>query len=72
METKRSVRAAKLTRRAFFVDPKAVRRARKALGVGTDAEAVRVALKRVVEMETFWRFMARARGTVKPGSFEAP
>jgi hypothetical protein len=68
---KTSVRATRYTRKSFFVDAKAIGRARKALGVGTDAEAVRLALDRVVEMEEFWRFMTRTRGKVRPGSFEA-
>jgi len=49
-----------------------VTRARKALGVATDAEAVRQALERVSESERFWRFMARSRGSLKSGSFETP
>jgi Arc/MetJ family transcription regulator len=60
------------TRKSFFVDEKAVRRARKALGVSTDAEAVRLSLERVVEMEKFWRFMAETRSSLAPGSIEAP
>ena len=59
-------------RRSFFVDEKAVRRARKALGVATDAEAVRLSLDRVVEMEEFWRFMAQTRKSLRPGSIEVP
>ena len=51
---------------------KAIDQARKALGAGTNAEAVRLAVDRVVEMERFWRFMAGARGTLKAGSIEAP
>ncbi len=59
-----------LRRKSFFVNPRAVRRAQKVLGVGTEAEAVRVALERVADMETFWRFMTRTRGRLTPGSFE--
>ncbi|MBI4592793.1 MAG: hypothetical protein HY728_01125 [Candidatus Rokubacteria bacterium] len=61
-------RAAALKRKAFFVDDRAVRKVRRLLGVSTDAEAVRVSVERVAEMEEFWRFMTRTRGTVKPGS----
>jgi len=32
---------------------------------------VRQAMERVAEMERFWRFMARSRGSVRPGSFGA-
>jgi hypothetical protein len=69
---KTSVRAVRYTRKSFFVDAKAIEQARKALGAGTDAEAVRLAVDRVVEMEKFWRFMAGTRGRLKPGSIEAP
>ena len=60
-----------LKRKAFFVDERAVRRARKALAVATDAEAIRLSIDRVAEMEEYWRFMTRTRSTLKPGSFEA-
>ena len=60
-----------LKRRAFFVDDDTVRRARKALGVATDAEAIRASLERIAEMEAFWRFMKRTRQSLRPGSIEA-
>ena len=66
------MRAVRYTRKSFFVDAKAIDQARKALGAGTDAEAVRLAVDRVVEMEKFWRFMAGTRGRLKPGSIEVP
>jgi hypothetical protein len=69
---KRSSKPARYTRKSFFVDARAIDRARKVLGAGTDAETVRLAVERVVEMEKFWRFMAGARGSLKPGSIEAP
>jgi hypothetical protein len=69
---KTSTRPVRYTRKSFFVDAQAIDRARKALGAGTDAETVRLAVERVVEMEKFWRFMAAARGSLKPGSIEAP
>jgi hypothetical protein len=69
---KTSVKPVRYTRKSFFVDAKAIDRARRALGAGTDAEAVRLAVDRVVEMEKFWRFMAATRGGLKPGSIEAP
>ena len=40
-----------LKRKAFFVDEEAVRRARKALGTASDAEAIRTSLDRIAEME---------------------
>jgi hypothetical protein len=69
---KTSMRTVRYTRRSFFVDAQAIGRARKALGAGTDAETVRLAVERVVEMEEFWRFMAATRAGLKPGSIEAP
>lgn len=63
-------RRSNLKRKAFFVDEEAVRRARKALGATTDAEAIRTSLERVAEMEDFWRFMNRTRQSLKPGSIE--
>lgn len=64
-------RVARLKRKSFFVDERAVRRAKKVLGVATDAEAVRTAIERITEMEEFWRFIARTRGVLKPGSIDA-
>lgn len=69
---KRALRSQKYQRRSYFVDTEIIRRARKALGVGTDAEAVRLAVERVLEMEKFRRFMRESRGVLKPGSIEAP
>lgn len=57
-----------LKRKAFFVDEQAVRRARKALGVDTDAEAVRLSVERMAEMEAFWKFMRRSRRRLERGS----
>lgn len=57
-----------LKRRAFFVNERTLRRARRALGVGSDAEAVRLAVERVAEMEVFWRFMRGSRRRLEPGS----
>jgi hypothetical protein len=67
-----AARTTRYARRSFFVDDSAIRRARKALGVGTNAEAVRLAVDRVIEMEEFWRFMARSRRSLGVGSFEKP
>ncbi len=65
-------RGPSLTRKSFFVDPQTLRRARKVLGVATDAEAVRVSVERVAEMERFARFLRKTRGVLRPGSIEAP
>lgn len=61
-----------LKRKSFFVDERALRRARRALGVGTDAEVVRLSVERMAEMEEFWRLMNNSRGVLKPGSVEEP
>lgn len=61
-----------LKRKSFFVDEATLHRARRALRVRTDAEAVRLSLERVVEMDEFWRFMKRTRGRLAPGSFDRP
>jgi hypothetical protein len=69
---KRTARAPRYTRKSYFVSEEAVSRARRALGARTDAEAVRLAVDRVIESEEFWRFMAATRGRLEPGSFERP
>ena len=63
---------AKLKRKSFFVNERALQRARKALGVKTNAEVVRLSVERIAEMEAFWRFMKNSRGTLRPGSIETP
>lgn len=59
-----------LTRKSFYIDPDTLRRAKRALRVRTDAEAIRLSLERVAEMEKFWQFMAKSRGVLKRGAFE--
>jgi hypothetical protein len=59
-----------LTRKSFYVDPAALQRAKRALRVRTDAEAIRLSLERVAEMEQFWQFMTKTRGSIKRNSFE--
>ena len=65
-------RQAPLKRKSFFVNERALRRAKKALGVATDAQAVRVSVERITEMEEFWQFMKNSRLALKPGSMRAP
>ena len=65
-------RPARLKGKSFFVDAKRLGQARKALGVDTDAEAVRLSIEWVAEMEGFWKFMSKTRGKLKPGSVNAP
>ena len=62
----------RLKRKSFFVDESVLRQAKRALGVKTDAEAVRMSLERIAAMEEFWKFMKRSRHTLKPGSLEKP
>jgi hypothetical protein len=63
---------AKMKRKSFFVDERALHRAKKALRVKTSAEVIRLSVERVAEMEEFWEFMNRSRRSVKPGSLERP
>lgn len=67
-----SSRKPRLKRKAFFIDERALRRAKRALGLTSDAEAVRTAIERTAEMEEFWRFMKTTRGILTPGSIEEP
>ncbi len=62
----------KLKRKSFFVDERALERARRALGAKTDAEVVRLSVERIAEMEAFWQFMKSSRRTLSPGSIEVP
>jgi hypothetical protein len=64
-------RAAALVRKSFFVEPRALRRAKRVLGVRTDAEVVRRSIEQVLEQEEFWRFMTKTRGRLSRGSFES-
>jgi hypothetical protein len=64
--------ASTLKRKSYFVDERAIRRAKRVLGVATDAEVVRVAVERVAEMERFWKLMEDTRGQLKPGSIGRP
>ena len=59
-----------LKRRSFFIDPEALRRAKRVLKARTDAEAVRLSVERVAEMDRFLKFVKGSRGILKPGSFD--
>jgi hypothetical protein len=61
-----------LQRKSFFIDERVLARAKRLLRVSSDAEAVRVSLERIAEMERFARFMASSRGKLAPGSVEQP
>lgn len=61
-----------MKRKAFFVDERELKQARRVLGVDTDAEAVRLSLREVARMKRLWQFMERTRGRLTTGSFERP
>lgn len=65
-------RATTLTRKSFFVDARALKRAKRLLGVATDAEVVRASVDRIAEMEAFWGFMQTSRRMLRPGSVKTP
>jgi hypothetical protein len=59
-----------LKRKSYFVDERALSRAKKALGVKTEAEAIRLSVERVTEMEEFWKFMKKTRRSLKPKAWK--
>jgi hypothetical protein len=61
----------RLKRTSLFLEPSALARARRVLGATSDAEAVRMSLERIVDMERFWAFIRRTRRSLPPKSFEA-
>ena len=65
-------KARRLTRRSFFVSTPVLRKARKALSAKSDAEAVRLCIERVAEMDAFWRLMRKSYGALPRGSFRLP
>ena len=65
-------RRPRLKRKSYFVDERALNRAKRALGVKTEAEVIRLSVERVGEMEEFWEFMKKSRRSLKPESVEKP
>ena len=61
MDVKPETPRPKLIRKSILVDERMLRAVRRALGVATDAEAIRLSIERVVEMEAFWRRMERGQ-----------
>ena len=59
-----------LIRKSFYINQDTLRRAKRVLRVRTDAEAIRLSLERVAEMEKFWLFMRKSRGVLKRGSLD--
>ena len=62
--------ASPLERKAFFVEPKTLKKARRILGARSDGEAVRMALERVKEAEESWKPLLRLAGSAKGGRFD--
>ena len=60
----------KKIRKSCFVDIAMVKKAVKVLGASSEAEAIRISVQRMVEMEEFWKFMDKTSGSVKKGSFK--
>jgi hypothetical protein len=56
--------------KSYFVDERMLSRAKKALGVKTEAEVIRLSVERVAEMEEFWKFMKQTRRSLRPGGVE--
>jgi hypothetical protein len=59
-----------LIRKSFYIDQNTLRRAKRVLRARTDAEAIRLSLERVAEMEKFWQFMTKTHGVLKRGSLD--
>lgn len=60
----------KKIRKSYFVDLTMVKKAVRVLGASSEAEAIRISVQRMVEMEEFWKFMDKTSGSVKKGSFK--
>ena len=60
-----------LERKAFFVDPKTLKTARRILRARSDGETVRLALARVKEIEESWKPLLKLAGAARGQSFEA-
>ena len=71
-EMAKTAASGKLKRKSYFVDERALNRAKKALGVETEAEVIRLSVERVAEMEEFWEFMSKTRRSLKPGNILKP
>jgi hypothetical protein len=67
LEVKMAARV-KLTRKSYFVDERALSRAKKALGVKTEAEVIRLSVEGDAEMEEFWEFMKNLANRSNPGA----
>lgn len=61
---------ASLERKAFFVEPQTLKRARRILRAKSDGETVRLALARVKEIEESWKPLLKLGGRAKAARFE--
>ena len=61
--------SSQMVRKAYYVEPGLIRRAKKLLRLRTEAEVIRLSVERMVEMEEFWRFMDRSKGKAGAGGF---
>ena len=59
-----------LERKAFFVEPQTLKRARRILRAKSDGEAVRLALARVKEIDESWKPLLKLGGLAKAAKFE--
>ncbi len=62
--------SAEIKTQILFFDERALNRAKKAFGVKTEAEVIRLSVERVAEVEEFWEFMKKTRRALRPGSVE--
>jgi len=60
----------KFVRRSFFVEPNVIRKLRRALGVKSDTEAVRLVARWYVESEAIKAQLRSTSGSLRPGDFE--
>ncbi len=63
-------RGSALKRKSFLMEERTLQKAKKLLGVATEAEAVRLSLQRITEMEEFWQQMRATRNTLPRKSFD--
>ncbi len=60
----------KKAKKSYFVVSDMVKRAKKALGVNSDTEVIRISVQQTVETAVFWDFMDKTAGSVKNEDFK--
>ncbi len=63
------IMAVKLVRKSYYVDQNVIKKAKKILGVQSEAEAIRISVRRMLEMSEYWEFMDKTSNSLKKGSF---